>query len=98
MNKILDISDIKSEPVGGNHIFPSTHSIDQDLFKLTINVIAGSNPGKVLFSYDEAGEKLNVGARFIARRVQAGTINVIYIGDKPMIHITEIARISLQGV
>jgi len=98
MNKILDISDIKSEPVGGNHKFPSTHSIDQDLFKLTLNLIASSNPGKVLFTYDEAGEKLNVGTRFIARRVQAGTINVIYIGDKPMIHITEIARISLQGV
>ena len=98
MNKILNISDIKSDSVGGDNTFSSSNLPNEELLKLTINVIAGSNPGKVLFTYDEAGEKLNVGTRFIARRVQAGTINVIYIVDKPMINITEIARISLQGV
>ena len=98
MNKILNISDIKSDSVGGDNIFSSSNLPNEELLKLTINIIAGSNPGKVLFSYDEAGEKLNVGSRFISRRVQSGSIKVIYFGDKPMIHITELARISLQGV
>jgi len=98
MNKILNISDIKSDSVGGDNTFSSSNLPNEELFKLTLNVITGNNPGKILFTYEEAGEKLNVGSRFISRRVQSGSIKVIYLGDKPMIHITELARISLQGV
>jgi hypothetical protein len=100
MNRIIDIGDIHSNSMGGNSsIVPSTSSDSTDLYRMTLDVIVKNNPNKITFTLKEAATLLNVGEEFIRRRMKPpGDIRVTYFGDKPMIHITELARISLNGV
>jgi len=73
-------------------------NFNDELFQLTLDAVVKNHPGKILFSYLEAGSVLNVKDEFIRRRVLSGSIKAVYIGDKPMIHITEITRLTLEGV
>jgi len=99
MNRIIDIGDIHSNSMGGNSsIVPSTHSDSTDLYRMTLDVLVKNNPNKITFTLKEASALLNVGEEFIRRRMKSGAISVTYFGDKPMIHITELTRISLNGV
>ena len=41
---------------------------------------------------------MNVGEEFLRRRVKSGIIKTIYMGDKPMIQITELAKILSEGI
>lgn len=67
-------------------------------FQITLELISQAHPGKIYFSIKEASEKLEVGEEFIRRRVKSGSIRVDYLGDKPKVHITELARISMKGI
>lgn len=100
MNRIIDIGDIHSNSLGGNSsIVSSTSSDSTDLYKITLDVLVKNNPNKITFTLKEAAALLNVGEEFIRRRMKPpGAIRVTYFGDKPMIHITELARISLKGI
>ena len=77
---------------------PSTIDISDDEYKMTINILVHNNPNKTSFTIDEAAEQLNVGNEFIRRRMKAGRIKVIYFGDKPTIHISELARLLTKGI
>ena len=69
-----------------------------DAFRITLEVLSKNNPNKTLFSLDEAAEQLIVGDEFIRRRIKSGKIKAIYLGDKPLINIVELARIITEGV
>lgn len=99
MNQIINLANIDTETLRGNCTrVPSTCSDCTNLYGLTLDILVENNPGKVLFSFLEAGSVLNVKDQFIRRRVLNGSIKAINIGDKPMIHITEITRLTLEGV
>jgi excisionase family DNA binding protein len=67
-------------------------------YKLTLSILVHNNPNKTNFTIKEVAAQLNVGEEFIRRRIKSGCINAIYFGDKPVIHITELARISMKGI
>ena len=99
MNRIIEIGNIHSNSMGGNSsIVPSTSSDSTDLYRMTLDVLVKNNPNKITFTLKEAAGLLNVGEEFIRRRMKSGAISVTYFCDKPMIHITELTRISLNGV
>ena len=75
-----------------------TIDISDDEYKMTINILVHNNPNKTSFTFDEAASQLNIGTEFIRRRVKAGRIKVIYFGDKPLIHISELARLLTKGI
>jgi hypothetical protein len=96
MNRIIKLDNIPSDvPSVGQVEHCSTTS---DLYRLTLNILVQNNPNKVTFTLKEAAALLNVGEEFIRRRMKSGAISVTYFGDKPMIHITELTRISLKGI
>lgn len=72
--------------------------ISDDEYKMTINILVHNNPNKTSFTFDETALQLNVGTEFIRRREKAARIKVIYFGDKPMIHISELARLLTKGI
>jgi len=99
MNRIIDIGDIHSNSLGGNSsIVSSTTSDSTNLYSMTLDVLVKNNPNKITFTLKEAAALLNVGEEFIRRRMKSGVISATYFGDKPMIHITELTRISLRGI
>jgi len=99
MNRIIDIGYIHSNSMGGNSsIVPSTTSNLTNIYQLTLDVLVKNNPNKITFTLKEAAGLLNVGEEFIRRRMKSGAISATYFGDKPMIHITELTRISLKGI
>lgn len=99
MNRIINIGSISTDTIGvgqAENRCPSSDSTD--LYRLTLDVLVKNNPNKITFTLKEAAGLLNVGEEFIRRRMKSGAISVTYFGDKPMIHITELTRISLNGV
>ena len=99
MNRIIETGKIHSNTMGGNSTSVlSTSSDSTDLYKITLDVLVKNNPNKITFTLKEAAALLNVGEEFIRRRMKSGVISVTYFGDKPMIHITELTRISLKGI
>lgn len=71
--------------------------VDEE-YKLTLNILVHNNPNKTSFTIRETAAQLNVSEEFIRRRIKSNHIKATYFGDKPMIHITELARISLKGL
>lgn len=67
-------------------------------FQVTLELISHAHPGKILFSLKEVAEIFGVGQEFIRRRINNGTIKVDYFGDKPKVHITELAKITMKGL
>ena len=67
-------------------------------FKLNLEILTKNNPDKILFSLKEVSELLMVGDEFIRRRIKSGKIRATYLGDKPSISLTELARIITEGV
>jgi excisionase family DNA binding protein len=99
MNRIIEIGNIHSNTMRGDSTsVPSTSSDSTDLYRITLDVLVKNNPHKITFTLKEAAALLNVGEEFIRRRMKSGAISATYFGDKPMIHITELTRISLNGV
>lgn len=99
MNKKINIDTMAQDVIPIKETITSKLiNLDVELYQLTLDAIVKNNPGKVLFSYLDAGTVLNVKDEFIRRRVLSGSIKAVYIGDKPMIHITEITRLTLEGV
>ena len=77
------------------------HSIDiseEQEYNLTLDILINNNSGKVCFTLDEVGKHMKVGQEFLRRRIKCGIIKVTYFGDKPMVNITELARILTQGI
>lgn len=103
MSKLIDFSSFRSPTKNA-----STHRADnssekdennfEDIYKLNLNILVDHNPEKYLFTIKETAAKLQVGEEFIRRRVKNGLITPIRLGDKPMIQITELARIITVGV
>jgi hypothetical protein len=72
--------------------------ISVDKFQQTLNILIHNHPDKVTFSLKEASSLINVSSEFLRRRVKSGMIRVMYFGDKPMIHICELARLLTEGI
>jgi excisionase family DNA binding protein len=71
--------------------------VDEE-YRLTLNILVHNNPNKTSFTIKEAALQLNVSDEFVRRRIKSNHIKAIYLGDKPMITIVELARILTQGV
>ena len=71
--------------------------VDEE-YKLTLNILVHNNPNKTSFTIKETAAQLNVSEEFIRRRIKSNHIKATYFGDKPMVHITELARVSLKGL
>ena len=99
MNQLINLGNIDSETLRGNHTKVSSAPSDcTNLYSMTLDVLVKNNPNKITFTLKEAAGLLNVGEEFIRRRMKSGAIIATYFGDKPMIHITELTRISLKGI
>jgi len=85
-----------SLPVPG--YVPQTIDISDDEYKLTINILVHNNPNKINFTIEEVAAQLSVSREFIRTRTKSGKIKVTRYGDKPMIHISELARILTEGI
>jgi excisionase family DNA binding protein len=77
---------------------PQKIDISDDEYKLTVNILVHNNPNKINFTIDEVAAQLSVSREFIRTRTKSGKIKVIQYGDKPMIHISELARILTKGI
>lgn len=103
MSQLIDFSSFCPTTISA-----STHQNDissvevsntlQDIYKWNLNILVHHNPQKNLFTLREAAVKLQVGEEFVRRRIKSGLITPIHLGDKPMIPITELARILTVGV
>lgn len=83
----------------GNYALSSGQKFEvDDKYKLTLNILVHNNPNKTSFTVKETAAQLNVSEEFIRRRIKSNHIKATYFGDKPMVHITELARISLKGL
>ncbi len=72
---------------------------DRDkLALLTLDLLLKQHPEKIVFSIPEASKIINSSDEFIRRRIKEKQIIPTYFGDKPMIHITEMARILSEGL
>jgi hypothetical protein len=104
MRQIIDFSNYKApeylkvkSPARDNN--PKQQiDISEEEYNLTLNILVNNNPNKFCFTLEEVGKQLNVSREFLRRRIKSGIIKVIYFGDKPMINITELARILTLGV
>lgn len=67
-------------------------------YNITLQMLQSKNPSKIHYSYSEAANELNVNSEFIRRRAKHGKITALRLGDKPFIHLTEVARILTYGV
>ena len=72
--------------------------ISDDEYKLTVNILVHNHPNKISFTIEEVATQLNVGKEFVRRRVKSGRIKAVHYGDKPMIHISELARLLTKGI
>ena len=95
MNRKIDLNMDTELVQKDNPLLPSNST---SLYLLTLDVLVKNNPNKITFALKDAAALLNVGEEFIRRRMKSGAISVTYFGDKPMIHITELTRISLKGI
>lgn len=78
--------------------FPQGIEISEDEYNLTVTILVHNNPNKISFTIDEVATFMNVSNEFIRRRIKAGKIKAVYYGDKPTIHITELARVLTKGI
>ena len=108
MNQIINfdnLSDLlgKNKRVKGSS-FPFRKMSQQsevevkNLYQTTLDVLIKNNPNQLLFSLSEVSKQLRVGEEFVRRRIKSGEIRATYLGDKPLISITELARIIIEGV
>jgi hypothetical protein len=103
MPRLIDFSNYKPEhlkvksPVRDKN-FNQPIDISEEEYNLTLNILVKNNPNKVCFTLEEVGKQLNVSREFLRCRFKSGIIKVTYFGDKPMINITELARIITQGI
>ena len=67
-------------------------------YRLTIDILVHNNPQKITFTIDETASLMSVNKEFIRRRIKAGKIRAMYYGDKPMVHISELAKILTEGI
>ena len=102
MTRLIDFTKYKPEKIRR----PSTikqelpeiqENVSEENFNLTLNILVQNNPNKLAFTLKEAAQQMNVGEEFLRRRVKSGIIKTIYMGDKPMIQITELARLLAGG-
>ena len=103
MSRLIDFSDYRLKTPLARSIpnrLPAEFSLTdlKNTYKLTLDILAQQNPSKLLFTPKEAGHQLGVGEEFLRRRIKNGLIKTIYMGDKPMIQITELARLIIEGI
>lgn len=53
---------------------------------------------KLVYSIKETANILNLSYDFIRFHIKSGKISAIYFGDRPMIHIEEVARLLCFGI
>jgi excisionase family DNA binding protein len=92
-----EISAKRSSPVSSGAV-PQPIDISDDEYKLTVNILVHNYPLKISFTLEEVASQLGVNKEFIRRRIKSGLIKATYYGDKPTIHISELARLLIQGV
>jgi len=102
MTQLIDFSKCKPEKISGPKVqkqdLPEIQeNVSEEILKLTLNILVQNNPNKLTFTLKEAAQQMNVGEEFLRRRVKSGIIKTIYMGDKPMIQITELARLLAGG-
>lgn len=99
MNKI-DFSKNSSKKQNMYHFNETSieNNKTDETYYVTLQMLKFKNPNKISYSYQEAANELNVNLEFIRRRVKIGRIKASYFGDKPSIHLTELAKILSNGV
>ena len=106
MNQLIDFSQYQYKKdtsktrmsSGGSEFVPLASDICDDEYKLTMDILIHNYPKKISFTIDDAALQMNVSKEFIRRRIKSGRIKVIYYGDKPMIHISELANLLTKGI
>ncbi len=107
MASLIEISHLSSTKTllakdGTQIICPANENLsnvnDAENLKTTIQILVHNHPDKILFTANETAKILGVGEEFIRRRIKSGSIRTINLGDKPKIHLTEIARLTIEGV
>ena len=102
MRQLIDFSEYRPETIKYGAVrkeLPTDKSTEEfeDNYRLTLNILVHNNPHKLLFTLKEAALLLGVSEEFVRRRVKNCTIKACYMGDKPSIQITELARIITIG-
>ncbi len=89
---------IKNSCSSSNNSRTSSETSNDEKIALTLQILTQNNSGKIIYTLKEAAAQLNIGEELVRRRIKNNNIKVTYFGDKPMIHIIELARISVEGV
>jgi hypothetical protein len=76
----------------------AVHNRSPEIHYETVNLLLKISHGKLLYSFNETAKILRVSSQFIRGRCKLGAIKTIYLGDRPMITINEIAKIIIEGV
>jgi excisionase family DNA binding protein len=103
MQKLINPENLKSDPVK-NNILASIPEVDQSFssaegdVKITLEILMRANPNKIVFTLKDVAKYLGVGVEFVRRRIKNKKIRVTYFGDKPKVHIAELARIITEGI
>ncbi|MCE1187640.1 MAG: hypothetical protein LWX56_00745 [Ignavibacteria bacterium] len=103
MSPLIDFSDYRPQVSKASAQRPNLpvappESDTEDTYRLTLNILVHNNPQKLLFAPKETAVQIGVSEEFIRRRIKSGMIKATYMGDKPMIQITELARIVTEGI
>jgi excisionase family DNA binding protein len=87
---------VMSKETGTTYVSPIPD--DENLYKQAVKLLLEAHGGKTLFNVKEAAEILRMSEDFIRRKVSTGDICATRLGDRITIHISEIARIQLEGL
>lgn len=61
-------------------------------------LLLATNPGKLLYSINEAAKTLGVSYEFVRVRVYSGCIQTQAFGSRRLIHISEMSRLISEGL
>lgn len=56
------------------------------------------NFDQLLLSRGEAARRLSIRTRTLDKRIKNGTVPVVRIGDRPMVHVDTIRKIATEGL
>ena len=97
-NNVAPSTAIISEPAESFSIEAFASPTSKEQLNANISYLLNQNPGKLLYSIQEAADVFCTSYEFVRDRISNGRINSTAMGGRRMIHITEIAKIISGGV
>lgn len=103
MSQLIDFKKMETAPKAQTRSKKKLNNINvvkysEELYGISLSILVNNNPNKQLFNLKEVAAILNVSEEFVRRRVKNNIIDAVYFGDRPMIQITELARLITEGV